>query len=212
MLQHTWSLAPEGVTTSPRSCSNYTGYQYDSEWNLCSVSWSTRRSTTWHHRICQMIASWFTSPGAVIHDHQTLSVHYHLHQFTSWRWSFLCCRTTPLEHSSYTCPPSWFVFAHIPPQTKNVFNCSRHQHLVTVAFRRCVQTFLLTYKFIDVVFVVTAGKCREWRVRRSREKVVDCWTLGCEPLKQPCTTGDNDSSQFIRSDRQFCISDCKACV
>jgi len=74
MLQHAWSLAPEGVTTSPRSCSNYTGYQYDSEWNLSSLSWSTRRSTTWHHRICQTIASSLSSPGAVSFDHQTISV------------------------------------------------------------------------------------------------------------------------------------------
>ena len=41
----------EGVTTSPRSCGNYTGYQYDSEWNSSSLSWSTRRSTTWRHRM-----------------------------------------------------------------------------------------------------------------------------------------------------------------
>jgi len=33
----------------------------------------------------------------------------------------------------------------VKPQTENLFNCSRHQHLLTVAFRRCVQTFLLTY-------------------------------------------------------------------
>jgi len=73
MLQHTWSLAPVGVTTSPLSCSNYTGYQYDSEWNLSSLSWSTRRSTAWHHRICQTIPSSLPPPGAVSFDHQTIS-------------------------------------------------------------------------------------------------------------------------------------------
>jgi len=33
-LQHAWSLATEGVAISLRSCSNYTGYQCDNEWNL----------------------------------------------------------------------------------------------------------------------------------------------------------------------------------
>ena len=60
-LQHAWSLAPVGVTTSPLSCSNYTGYQYDSEWNLSSLSWSTRRLTIRHHRNlsgdCQLVAT-----------------------------------------------------------------------------------------------------------------------------------------------------------
>jgi len=46
MLQHAWSLAPEGVTTSPRSCSNYTGYQYDSEWNLSSLSCAQQPGAT----------------------------------------------------------------------------------------------------------------------------------------------------------------------
>ena len=34
------------TTPSVRSCSNYTGYQSDNEWNLSSLCWSTRRSTT----------------------------------------------------------------------------------------------------------------------------------------------------------------------
>ena len=35
------------------------------------------------------------------------------------------------------------VRRQFPLQTKNVFNCSRHQHLVTTAFRHCVQFFYL---------------------------------------------------------------------
>ena len=34
---------------------------------------------------------------------------------------------------------------HFLLETENVFNCSRHQRLVTVAFRRCVKIFLLTF-------------------------------------------------------------------
>jgi len=53
--------------------SDYTGYQYDSEWNLSSQTWSTRHSTTWHYRVCQTIASSLPPPGAVSFDHQTIS-------------------------------------------------------------------------------------------------------------------------------------------
>jgi len=42
-------------------------------------------------------------------------------------------------------PLAWFIVGHVPPKTENVFVCSRHQHLVTVVFRRCVQINLLTY-------------------------------------------------------------------
>jgi len=73
-IQNAWSLAPNSVTTLPQSCSNYTGYQYDSEWNLSLLSWSTRCSTTWHHHICQTIARSLPSPGAVSFDLQTVSV------------------------------------------------------------------------------------------------------------------------------------------
>jgi len=64
---------------------------------------------------------------------------------TIWRSNIRCCQTTPLEQNSYACASTWFVLAHLPPQTENVFNCSTHQRLVTVAFRCCVQIFLLTY-------------------------------------------------------------------
>jgi len=37
------------------------------------------------------------------------------------------------------------VLGNLSPETKNVFNCSRHQRLVTFAFRCCVQTFVLSY-------------------------------------------------------------------
>jgi len=69
----------------------------------------------------------------------------HCSDAVRWRSSIRCCQTTPLEQSSYTRPSTWFVFGHLPPQTVNVFNCWRHQCLVTVACRRCVQIFLLNY-------------------------------------------------------------------
>jgi len=52
---------------------------------------------------------------------------------------------TPLEQSSYTCPSIWFVLGHLPLQSEN---CSSHQRLVTLAFRRCEEFFftLLTYE------------------------------------------------------------------
>jgi len=52
-LRHTWSLAPEDVTTLLQSSISYTGCQCDSKWNLRSLSWST----TWHLGICQKIIS-----------------------------------------------------------------------------------------------------------------------------------------------------------
>ena len=67
--------------------------------------------------------------------------HCHLYQFTSWIRAFAAAG--PRHWNSL--PSTWFVLGHLPPQTENVFNCSRHQRLVTVAFRRCVQIFLLTY-------------------------------------------------------------------
>ena len=70
-LQSHLKLAPKGVTASLRSCSDYTGYQYDSKWNLSSLSWSTRCSTTWHHRICQMIASSLPPLGIISFDQQS---------------------------------------------------------------------------------------------------------------------------------------------
>jgi len=39
----------------------------------------------------------------------TFQVHNHLYQFTSWRSSIRCSRTTPLEQSPYTCPSTWFL-------------------------------------------------------------------------------------------------------
>ena len=41
---------------------------------------------------------------------------------------------------------------HLLPQTENNFDCSRHQRLVTIAFRRCVHIFLLTYLLILIHF------------------------------------------------------------
>ena len=73
MLQHAWSLAPEGVTTPVLQQLQY-GYQYDRKWNFSSLSWSARRSTTWHHRICQTNASSLPPPSAISFDHQTITI------------------------------------------------------------------------------------------------------------------------------------------
>jgi len=143
MLQQPWSLAPESVITSHRSCSNYTGYQYDSGLQGAQQPGTTvsvrRFPASCHHR---------PPPGSIIRQFQ---VHHHCYQFTSWRSNIRCCRTTPLEQSSYKCRSTWFVLGHLPPQTENVLSCSRHQRLVTLAFRRCIQiflTYLFTYLFI----------------------------------------------------------------
>jgi len=74
MLQHAWSLAPEGVTTSPRSCSNYTGYQYDSEWNLSSLSCAQQPGATTSVR--WLPARCYHRAGAVSFNHQ-FQVHNH---------------------------------------------------------------------------------------------------------------------------------------
>jgi len=90
---------------------------------------------------CQLIAT------TECHQLWSSDNHYHWYQFMPWRSSICCCWTTPLEKSSYTCPSTWFVLGHLPSQTENVFHCLRHQPLASVAFRRCVQIFLLTYLY-----------------------------------------------------------------
>ena len=75
MLQHAWSLAPEGVTTSPRSCSNYTGYQYDSEWNLSSLSCAQQPAPPHLSDDWQLVVTTGRAPSASII--RQFQVHYH---------------------------------------------------------------------------------------------------------------------------------------
>jgi len=93
-------------------------------------------------------------------------VQYHWYQFTSWKSNIRCCRTTPLEQSSYTRPSTWCVLGHFWPQTEHVFNCSRHQRLVTVVFRRCVHILLLTY-LLQCRFIISL-RCNCCQVDRSQ--------------------------------------------
>jgi len=57
-----------------------------------------------------------------------------------------------------------FVLGLLTSQTENVFNCLRHQRLVTVAFRLCVQifwlTFLLTYLLIYLLTYMLNSCCK----------------------------------------------------
>jgi len=100
---------------------------------------SRRCLTTWHHRICQVIASSLIPLGTISFDHQTFQVHYHL----TVHVLEIGCRTTPLEQSCYTVSINL-----IGPCTPSAaFNCSRHQRLATVVCRHCVQIFLLTYLY-----------------------------------------------------------------
>jgi len=58
-----------------------------------------------------------------------------------------CCWTVLSEQSCFTCPSTWFLLGHLPLQTENIVNCSRHQCLVTAAFSHCtniVRTYILT--------------------------------------------------------------------
>jgi len=74
MQQHAWLPAHEDVITLHRSCGSYIGYQCDSGWDLSLLSWSWRLSATWHHSICQMIASSLPSPVVIIvFSHQLVS-------------------------------------------------------------------------------------------------------------------------------------------
>jgi len=89
--------------------------------NLSSLSWSTRRSTTWHYRICVIVCRVILKLPARCHHWAPsaliiwqFQVHYCSYQFTSWRSSIRCCQTT----YSYTCPSTWFVLGHLPPQKK----------------------------------------------------------------------------------------------
>jgi len=130
MLQYAWLLAPEGVTTSHRSGNHITlvlqqlhwlpTYQYDSKWNLSSLSWSIRHSITWHHCICQTIASQLPPLGAITFDHQTISSAVSLVPV-----HILEIKHLLLQQPFYACPSAWFVPRHLLMQTENVFNCSR---------------------------------------------------------------------------------------
>jgi len=59
-----------------------------------------------------------------------------------------------LEQSSYTCPLTQFVFGHLPPWTENVFHCSRHRHLVTLALGTVYKvSYLLSYILLHTVWL-----------------------------------------------------------
>ena len=109
--------------THTRTHTDYTGYQYDCKCNLSSLSWSTRRSNIWHHRICQTIASSLPSPGAVSFDHHTISsapslVPVH---FLEIKHSLLPDHDfgTVFPH---TCPSALFDLGHFLAVTKNLFD------------------------------------------------------------------------------------------
>ena len=154
MLQHAWSLAPKGVTTPVLQQLQY-GYQYDRKWNFSSLSWSARCSTTCHHRICETNASSLPPPSAISFDHQTPSL------------SLVPVHAMEIEHLLLLdhafgkvflhMLSTWFVLGHLPSQTENVFHCLRHQPLASVAFRRCVQIFLLTYLLVPWTDGLTQG-------------------------------------------------------
>jgi len=90
----------------------------------------------------------------------------------------LCCRTAPLEWSSHMsvgliCP--W----HFLLENENVFNCSRHQRLVTVAFRCCVKIFLLTF------FRCINSNYHQWWDKKKKSEVqqtaITYWNDNCYP-------------------------------
>ena len=60
-----------------RAATTLHGYQYDSEWNLTSLSSSTRHSTIWHHRICQTITSSLPTRAPSASIIRQIQVHYH---------------------------------------------------------------------------------------------------------------------------------------
>ena len=97
----------------------------------------------WRHHICQMIGSSLSPPGR---RHQLRSSDnfkctiMQLHQFTSWRSSIRCCLTMPLEHSFYTCPSTWFVLGHLPPQIEKV-----KTYLTVRRTGCCFQAMCFTY-------------------------------------------------------------------
>jgi len=76
LLQHSWSLAPEGVTKSPRSCSN-TDYHCDSDWNVSSYK---ALAPPYRSDDCQLVAT----TGRRQHrssDNFKRSHHHHQHQW-----------------------------------------------------------------------------------------------------------------------------------
>jgi len=72
-----------------------------------------------------------SSSSSVVGQFQVLNYE---HQFTSRQSCIFCCWTKNLEQSDYTSPSA----CQFLPEAEKVFCCSRHQRLVTVAFRRCI--------------------------------------------------------------------------
>jgi len=77
---------------------------------------------------------------------------------TTMMWAGNCV-TAYMFTSCQGCNPlAWFVVGHVPLKTENVFVCSRHQRLVTVVFRCCVQINLLTYKIWSTICFEFSGQ------------------------------------------------------
>jgi len=145
MLQHAWLLTPEGVTTSRRSCSNYTLVTSTTACgiNLAVLVYKTLNNlaSLYLSDNCQLVATNWAPSASIIRKFQ---VHHNWYQFT---------HVFGIEHSLLPDHVFGTVFLHmsvdlICPRTSattNVCNCSRYQRLVTLAFSSCVQMFLLTY-------------------------------------------------------------------
>ena len=121
----------------------------DTLWNtpVLTARRTGRTSTSPHHSRLQRLAD--TAPS---HTHTLISLSVHAHQADQWQthrsaviFAFTAAGPCRLWNSLPTGLSAWFVLGNLLPKTKNVFNCLRHQHLVTVAFRRCVFfAYLLT--------------------------------------------------------------------
>jgi len=122
------------VTVYHVRCNNYTGYQWDSQWNLSLLSWLYKAL---NKLAPPYLSAALPPPGAVSFDHQTVSDALLL----------ALVHVLEMEHSSL--PDLTFGIPHVCrlglsldtffSETENVFNCLKHQQrLVTVAFRRWV--------------------------------------------------------------------------
>ena len=112
-------------------------------------------------------------------------MHSHKHKYTSGWSGFCCSRTTILERSPSSSPSAWFVVGHVLPKTENVFVCSRHQRLVTVAFRCCVQINLLTYLLTTTTTTTTTISRQLHRTTCQLRTGGFCWSKALLPTC-PC--------------------------
>jgi len=123
MLQYAWSLAREGVTTSPRSWATtlVLPVRQRVEFKLAVLVYKAPNNlaSPYLSDDCQLVA---TTGRCQLRSSDNFSC-------------TMTCSSSRLGDRAFAaagprqCPSTWFIIGHLLPQTENLLNCSRKQRL-----------------------------------------------------------------------------------